>query len=67
MKKVPLIRQYIPQLSQNLFLDCASTPIFAAASIGHVLEHGLLPQRLGLPQIWGCWLCPKINFETITV
>jgi hypothetical protein len=32
-------------------LDCASICIFAAACIGHVLEHGLLPQRLLLLQI----------------
>jgi hypothetical protein len=37
---------YIPKLSQNLAFDCASILIFAAACIGHVLEHGLLPHRL---------------------
>jgi hypothetical protein len=49
----PLVRAFltIPKLSQNLILDCASILIFAAASIGHVQEHGLLPQRLRLLQI----------------
>jgi hypothetical protein len=32
-------------------LDCTSILIFAAACIGHVLEHGLFPHRLRLPQI----------------
>ncbi|HEX4851746.1 MAG TPA: hypothetical protein VFV08_13100, partial [Puia sp.] len=37
---------------QNLVFDCASIPTFAAASIDHVLAHGLLPRRLRLLQIW---------------
>jgi hypothetical protein len=38
-------------MSKNLALDCASILIFATASIGHVHEHGLLPERLRLQQI----------------
>ncbi|HEX4840241.1 MAG TPA: hypothetical protein VFU89_07365 [Rhabdochlamydiaceae bacterium] len=36
-----------------MVFDCASIPTFAAASIDHVLAHGLLPRRLRLLQIRG--------------
>ncbi|HEX4840477.1 MAG TPA: hypothetical protein VFU89_08565 [Rhabdochlamydiaceae bacterium] len=36
-----------------MVFDCASIPTFAAASIDHVLAHGLLPRRLRLLQICG--------------
>jgi len=44
---------FIPKELQNLVFDCASIPTFAAASIDHVLAHGLLPRRLRLLQIQG--------------
>jgi hypothetical protein len=62
LKRPLSLTQFILWGGEFFHFDSASIPIFASASIGHVLAHGLLRRRLRLLQICGARIVKMKKF-----